>query len=76
MRYKQARDIAMNLAELTMREIATQIHQPEEREISLTIFNLYAKKRNEVIEAEVYLPQETFSILDANGAPLEYTILA
>lgn len=76
MRYKQARDIAMNLAELTMREIATQIHQPEEREISLTIFNPYAKKRNEVIEAEVYLPQETFSILDANGAPLEYTILA
>ncbi|KAF9405023.1 hypothetical protein HW555_014050, partial [Spodoptera exigua] len=76
MRYKQARDIATNLIELTMREIATQIKNPAEKEITLTVFNTYGEKRNGVIEAEVYLPQTEFSILDERGQALDYTILS
>lgn len=75
MRYKQARDIAMNLAELTMRKVAMRIKNPTESEITLTLFNPTATVRSEVVEAELYLPQEDFSILNADGQSVAYTIL-
>lgn len=75
MRYKQARDIAMNLVELTMRQIATTMKQPVDTPITFTLFNPYDHPRNEVIEAEVYLPQKEFALVDTTGQPVSYTIL-
>ncbi|MBP2100148.1 mannosylglycerate hydrolase [Enterococcus rivorum] len=75
MRYKQARDIAINLVELTMREIATQINNAAAKEMTLTVFNPASQSRAGVIEAEVYLPQKEFAILDEKGQELPYTIL-
>ncbi|MGM0215999.1 mannosylglycerate hydrolase [Enterococcus sp. AZ109] len=75
MRYKQARDISMNLMELTMRQIATAIKQPKDTPITFTLFNLYDHQRAEVLEAEVYLPQKEFAVIDEVGNQLPYTIL-
>ncbi|MGG5319009.1 mannosylglycerate hydrolase [Enterococcus sp. AZ072] len=75
MRYKQARDIAMNLVELTMRQIATTIKESKNTPITFTLFNPYDHPRNEVVEAEVYLPQKEFVILDEAGQSVSYTVL-
>lgn len=75
MRYKQARDISMNLVELTLRQISTAINNPQAQEITFTLFNTCDKARDGVIEAEVYLPQKDFAILDQAGNSLPYTIL-
>ncbi|EOI53503.1 mannosylglycerate hydrolase [Enterococcus gilvus] len=75
MRYKQARDISMNLVELTLRQLATAIHNPQAQEITFTLFNTYDTPREGVVEAEVYLPQKDFAILDQAGNTLPYTIL-
>lgn len=75
MRYKQARDIATNLVELTMREIATRINHPEAKEIALTLFNPFDKKRSGIIEADVYLPQIDFRLLNENGEEISYSII-
>lgn len=75
MRYKKARDISMNLVELTFRQIATAVNNPQAQEITFTLFNTYNTAREDVIEAEVYLPQKKFAILDQQGNTLAYTIL-
>lgn len=75
MRYKQARDISMNLVELTLRQISTGINNPQAQEITFTLFNTYDTIRDGVVEAEVYLPQKNFAILDQAGNSLPYTIL-
>lgn len=75
MRYKQARDISMNLVELTLRQISTAINNPQAQEITFTLFNTYNTIRDGVVEAEVYLPQQNFAILDQAGNSLPYTIL-
>lgn len=43
MRYKQARDIAVNLVELHSRLIATKIKNKTNNEITLTLFNTLPK---------------------------------
>lgn len=73
MRYKQARDIAINLVELTHRKIATSIKNNSD--LTLTMFNTYDKCKAEVVEAEIYIPQKEFSILDSNGNDINYTII-
>ncbi|WP_277610863.1 hypothetical protein [Latilactobacillus curvatus] len=75
MRYKQVRDIASNLVELTLREIATRIGNPQSKEISLTVFNPLSTVQNGVVEVECYVPQKEFGILDEQGNEIAYTIL-
>ena len=75
MRYKQARDIATNLVELTMREIATRVNHPQAKEISLTLFNTVDKQRSGIIEAEVYLPQVDVRLIDDQGKEIRYSVL-
>lgn len=75
MRYKQARDIATNLVELTMREMATRINNPETKDIALTLFNTFDKKRSGVIETEIYIPQTDFGIVNENGDEIGYSII-
>lgn len=73
MRYKQARDLSLNLLDLHMRLISTQIKNNNE-EITLTVFNPYTKERNEVIEFEAYIPGEDFIIKNNKGKKLDYII--
>ena len=73
MRYKQARDLSVNLLDLHMRLISTQIKNNNE-EITLTVFNPYTKERNEVIEFEAYIPSEDFIIKNNKGEKLDYII--
>ncbi|MBU3101981.1 MULTISPECIES: mannosylglycerate hydrolase [Clostridium] len=75
MRYKQARDLSVNLLELHMRLVATKIKKNDE-EITLTLFNAYPKDRSEVIEFEAFIPQEDFIIKNVYGKELRYVIKA
>lgn len=75
MRYKQARDIAVNLVELHSRLIATKIKNETNNEITLTLFNTLPKKRNETIIFETYLPADNFAIKDNRGNLVKYTVI-
>lgn len=72
LRYKKARDLAENLAELKMREIVMRINT--NRDITATVFNLSGRKKSGVFETTFYVPQHHFSIKDAEGKRYEYTI--
>lgn len=75
MRYKQARDIAVNLVELHSRLIATKIKNKTNNEITLTLFNTLPKKRNDTIIFETYLPADNFTIKDNHGNHVKYTVI-
>lgn len=72
LRYKQARDLAENLAELKMREIV--MHLNSDKEITATVFNLSGRPKTGVVEAECYVPQLDFAIKDEEGNAYHYTI--
>lgn len=72
-RYKQARDLSINLLDLHMRLISTQIKNNNE-EISITLFNSLPKNRNEVVEFEAYIPGEDFIIKNNKGEELAYIV--
>ena len=70
MRYKQARDISMNLVELTLRQISTAINNLQAQEITFTLFNTYDTAREGVIEAEVLsAAKRRLRSLDQAGIP-------
>lgn len=72
-RYKQARDLSINLLDLHMRLISTQIKNNNE-EITLTIFNGLPEVRNEVVEFDAYIPGQNFVIKNKNGEILNYVV--
>lgn len=72
-RYKQARDIAVNLVELHSRLISTSIKS--DSEIRLTLINTLPKKRNDVVLLKTYIPGEDFALKDENGNVVNYSIL-
>ncbi len=65
-RYKQARDLSINLLDFHMRLISTQIKNNNE-EITLTVFNGLPEARNEVVEFDTYIPGQDFVIKNKNG---------
>lgn len=73
-RYKQARDIATNLVELYTRLISTSL-QDKEGKITWTLFNTLPVERKETIRFKTYIPDGNFSIIDATGNNIPYTIL-
>lgn len=73
MRYKQARDLSINLLDLHMRLVSTKIKNNNE-EITLTLFNASPKNRTEVIEFEAFVPEEDFIIKTIDGKELKYVI--
>lgn len=75
MRYKQARDFAVNLVELHSRLMATKIKNETNNAITLTLFNTLPKKRNDTIVFETYLPGDKFAIKDNFGNLVKYTII-
>lgn len=72
LRYKQARDLAENLAELKMREIVMRINC--DSDITATAFNLSGRSKSGIVETDFYVPQLDFSIKDSSGNEYEYTI--
>lgn len=74
MRYKQARDIAINLAELHERLIATSIKNDED--MTFTMFNTLPKERDGVILAKTYVPGEDFAIVDEKGNTVSYSLVS
>lgn len=74
MRYKQARDIALNLVELHSRLIATKIKNNDAK-MTLTFINTLPKIRDEVVVVKTYIPGDCFSIKDDSGQNVPFTII-
>ncbi|MDA8495453.1 glycoside hydrolase family 38 C-terminal domain-containing protein [Kluyvera georgiana] len=71
-RYKQARDLAMNLLELHSRLIA--IRTPREHDYTFTVFNPLTSRVAPQITFEAWLPGIPFTLRDAAGKALPYVI--
>lgn len=72
-RNKIATNFAQNLLEKTMRDISSNILQ--DNLYSFTVFNPLPYSRTTILEANLYLPDGSFSFLDDQGNPVEYEIL-
>lgn len=73
-RYKQVKDVATSLVDVTLREISTRIKNPDDNPISITIFNTLPAKRSNVIEEYVYIPSRNFEIRDYKGKQVDFVI--
>ena len=71
-RYKQARDLAVNLLELHTRLIA--IRTPREHNYTFTIFNPLTNTAVPQVTFEAWLPGVPFTLRDAAGKALPYVI--
>lgn len=56
MRYKQARDISINLVEVTLRQITVRIKNNTKYPITLTVFNPLTVKQQQLVKTVVYSP--------------------
>lgn len=74
MRYKQARDIAVNIVELHSRLIATSIKN--NADMTFTLINTLPQTREDTILIKTYIPGGDFAILDDNGNKIDYTIIS
>ena len=72
-RYKQAKDIALNLVELHSRLIATKIKST--KDVTLTLLNTLPQTKNDVVVFETYLPSDCFTLRDENNEIADYTII-
>jgi mannosylglycerate hydrolase len=73
MRYKQARDIAVNLVELHSRLIATSVRN--DAPMTFTLINTLPQKREDTVVVKTYIPGGSFAILDDKGNPVEYSVI-
>ncbi len=72
-RYKQARDIAVNLVELHSRLIATNVKN--DADMTFTVINTLPQKRKDTVIVKTYVPGGKFAIIDENGNDVDYTII-
>lgn len=72
-RYKQARDIAVNLVELHSRLIATSVKN--DAEMTFTLINTLPQKRNDTVVVKTYIPGGNFASLDEKGNKVDYTVI-
>ena len=72
-RYKQVRDIAVNLVELHSRLIATSVKN--DAEMTFTLINTLPQKRNDTVVVKTYIPGGNFAILDEKGNKVDYTVI-
>ena len=64
-RYKQARDIAVNLVELHSRLIATNVKN--DADMTFTAINTLPQKRKDTVIVKTYVPGGKFAIIDEKG---------
>lgn len=72
-RYKQARDIAVNLVELHSRLIATNVKNVAD--MTFTAINTLPQKRKDTVIVKTYVPGGKFAIIDEKGNDVDYTII-
>ena len=72
-RYKQARDIAINLVELHSRLIATNVKNSAD--MTFTLINTLPQKREDTVVVKTYVPGGKFAIVDEKGNNVDYTII-
>lgn len=72
-RYKQARDIAVNLVELHSRLIATNVKN--DADMAFTAINTLPQKRKDTVIVKTYVPGGKFAIIDEKGNDVDYTII-
>lgn len=72
-RYKQARDIAVNLIELHSRLIATNVKN--DADMTFTAINTLPQKRKDTVIVKTYVPGGKFAIIDEKGNDVDYTII-
>lgn len=72
-RYKQARDIAVNLVELHSRLIATNVKN--DADMTFTAINTLPQKRKDTVIVKTYVPEGKFAIIDEKGNDVDYTII-
>ena len=72
-RYKQARDIAVNLVELHSRLIATNVKN--DADMTFTAINTLPQKRKDTVIVKTYVPGGKFAISDEKGNDVDYTII-
>lgn len=72
-RYKQARDIAINLVELHSRLIATNVKNSAD--MTFTLINTLPQKREDTVIVKTYVPGGKFAIVDEKGNNVDYTII-
>ncbi|MFR0911058.1 MAG: hypothetical protein ACLSHN_10820 [Eubacterium sp.] len=72
-RYKQARDIAVNLVELHSRLIATNVRN--NADMTFTLINTLPQKREDTVLVKTYVPGGKFAIVDEKGNHIDYTII-
>lgn len=72
-RYKQARDIAINLVELHSRLIATNVKN--NADMTFTLINTLPQKREDTVIVKTYVPGGKFAIVDEKGNNVDYTII-
>lgn len=74
LRYKQARDIATSLVELTLRQIAVQVNKPGDKKITLTVFNTEPTPKDGLVTKRIYTPSKNFEIQDKDGNSIPYVV--
>ncbi|MDE7050752.1 MAG: alpha-mannosidase [Lactobacillus sp.] len=74
LRYKQIKDVATSLTDLTLREISTRIKSPTNYPVTITVFNTLLQPRTEVIRTSIYTPYLNFKIKDSDSHIFEYSI--
>lgn len=72
-RYKQARDIAINLVELHSRLIATNVKNSAD--MTFTLINTLPQKCEDTVIVKTYVPGGKFAIVDEKGNNVDYTII-
>lgn len=72
-RYKQARDIAVNLVELHSRLIAANVKN--DADMTFTVINTLPQKRKDTVIVKTYVLGGKFAIIDENGNDVDYTII-
>ena len=72
-RYKQARDIAVNLVELHSRLIAANVKN--DADMTFTVINTLPQKRKDTVIVKTYVPGGKFAIIDEKGNDVDYTII-
>lgn len=72
-RYKQARDIAVNLVELHSRLIATNVKN--DADMTFTAINTLPQKRKDTVIVKTYVPGGKFAIIDEKGNDVDYSII-
>lgn len=74
-RYKEVKDIATSLVEMTLREISVRVKN-DNRAVTLTIFNTLPVPRTGIIHRKLYSPFKQFDIVDTFGNKVPFSILS